>query len=89
MLQLFYSATVVEMIPVAKTNIEFYEIAHFLSKTTSFYKNYPPFIKKLQMASREKTQTSHITLCKKTQFLEIIETPALVRFGPALCIIYS
>ena len=47
MLQLFYSATVVEMTPVAQTNIEFYEIMHFLSKTTSFYKkNYPPFIKK-------------------------------------------
>ena len=66
MLQLFYSATVVEMTPVAQTNIEFYENAHFLSKTTSFYKKkLPPFHKKLQMASREKTQTSHITLYKK------------------------
>ena len=54
MLQLFYSATVVEMAPVAQTNIEFYEIAHFLSKTTSFYKNLPPFYKKLQITSLEK-----------------------------------
>ena len=68
MLQLFYSATVVEMTPVAQTNIEFYEIAHFLSKTTSFYKKLPPFYKKLQMASREKTQTPHITLYKKLNF---------------------
>ena len=44
--QLFYSATVVEMTTVAQTNIEFYEIAHFLSKTTSFYKKLPPFYKK-------------------------------------------
>ena len=29
------------------------------------------------MASREKTQTSNITLYKKTQFLEIIETPVV------------
>ena len=65
MLQLFYSATAVEMTPVAQTNIEFYEIAHFLSKTISFYKKLLPFYKKLQMASREKTQTSNITLYKK------------------------
>ena len=68
MLQLFYSATVVEMTPVAQTNIELYEIEHFLSKTTSFYKKLPPFYKKLQMASREKTQTSQITLYKKLNF---------------------
>jgi len=51
MLQLFYGATVVEMTPVAQTNIEFYEIAHFLSKTTSFYKKLPPFYKKLRTTS--------------------------------------
>ena len=50
-LLLFYSATVFEMSPVAQTNIEFYEIAHFLSKTTSFYKKLPPFYKKLWTTS--------------------------------------
>ena len=45
MLQLFYSATVVEMTPVAQTNIEFYEIAPFYQKLPLFIKNYPPFIK--------------------------------------------
>ena len=68
MLQLFYSATFVETTSVAQTIAEFYEIAHFLSKTTSFYKKLPPFYKKLQMASREKTQTSHIALYKKLNF---------------------
>ena len=35
------------LLAVAQTIVEFYEIAHFLSKTTSFKKNnYPPFIKK-------------------------------------------
>ena len=43
------------MIPVAQTNIEFYEIAHFLSKTTSFYKkNYPPFIKNYRWPPEKK-----------------------------------
>ena len=68
MLQLFYGATVVEMTPVAQTNIEFYEIVHFLSKTTSFYKKLPPFYKKLQITSLEKTPTSHISLYKKLNF---------------------
>ena len=45
-MQLFYSATVVAMTPVAQTIVKIYEIAHFLSKTTSFYKKLPPFIKK-------------------------------------------
>ena len=48
----------------------------FYQKLPLFIKNYPPLIKKLQMASREKTQTSYITLYKKTQFLEIIEALA-------------
>ena len=66
MLQLFYGATVVEMTPVAQTNIEFYEIVHFLSKTTSFYKKLPPFYKKKkQIISLEKTPASHISLYKK------------------------
>ena len=42
MLQLFYNATVVEMTPVSQTLVEFYEIAHVLSKTTSFYKKLKP-----------------------------------------------
>ena len=33
------------------------------------------------MASREKTQTSHITLYKKNHFLEIIELPANRTYG--------
>ena len=68
MLQLFYSATVVEMTPVAQTNIEFYEIAHFLSKTTSFYKKLPLFYKKTTDGLPRKNQTSHITLYKKLNF---------------------
>ena len=45
------SVTNVKTTPVAETIVKFYEIAHFLLKTTSFYKknpffieNYPPFI---------------------------------------------
>ena len=45
MLQLFYSATFVEMTPAAQTNVEFYAMAHFFEKLPLFIKNYPPFIK--------------------------------------------
>ena len=45
------SVTNVKTTPVAETIVKFYEIAHFLLKTTPFYKkltlfieNYPPFI---------------------------------------------
>ena len=69
----------VETTPVTQTIVGFYEIAHFLSKTTSFYKKQPPFYKRLQITSLEKTPTSHISLYKKTQFLEIIETPDWLR----------
>ena len=60
MLQLFYSATVVEMTPVAQTNIEFYEIAHFLSKTSSY--------KKLQIAPEKKLQPLISAFKKKLIF---------------------
>ena len=50
-LQLCYCATFVETTPLAQTIVEFYEIVHFLSKTTSFFKKLPPFYKELQMAS--------------------------------------
>ena len=50
-LQICYCATFVETTPIAQTSVEFYEIAHFLSKTTSFIKKLPPFYKKLQITS--------------------------------------
>ena len=79
MLQLCYCATFVETPPIAQTYVEFYDIAHFLSKTTPFYKKLPPFYKKkLQITSLEKTPTSHISLYKKTKFSEIIETPVVI-----------
>ena len=57
-MQLFYSATVVEMTPVAQTIVEFYEIMHFLSETTPFFKkkNYPPFIKNYEPPPYKKRQ---------------------------------
>ena len=80
MLQLLYSATVVEMTPVAQTNIEFYEIVHFLSKTTSFYKKLPPFYKKTTDGLPKKKLKPLISpFIKKTKFLEIIETPDHLR----------
>ena len=79
MLQLFYSATVVEMTPVEQINNEFYEIAHSLSKTTSFYKKLPPFYKKnYGPPPYKKLQPLISAFIKKTIFLEIIETPDLI-----------
>ena len=52
----FYSATAVEMTPEAQTNIEFYEIAHFLSKTTTFYLKLPPFIENCRSPPYKKLQ---------------------------------
>ena len=51
MLQLFYSATFVEMTPAAQTNVEFYAMAHFFlkKKLPLFIKNYPPLKKKIKI----------------------------------------
>ena len=68
MLQLVYSATVVEMTPVAQTIVKFYEIAHFLSETTSFYKKLHPFYKNYRPPPYKKTPTSNISLYKKIKF---------------------
>ena len=63
------NVTSVATTPVAQTIVEFYEIAHFLSKTTSLYKKkLPPFYKKLQITSLEKTPPCHIDLNKKQNF---------------------
>ena len=43
-LQLFYSATVVEMAPVAQTNIEFYESAHFIIKKLPLFIKTTPLL---------------------------------------------
>ena len=43
-LPLFYSATFVETTPAAQTNVKFYAMAHFLWKTTSFYKKTTPLL---------------------------------------------
>ena len=43
-LQLFFSATVVEMAPVAQTNIEFYESAHFVIKNYLFFIKTTPLL---------------------------------------------
>ena len=57
------SVTYVKTTPVAETIVKFYEIAHFLLKTTSFYKklplfieNYPPFIENFRPPPYRKLQ---------------------------------
>ena len=44
-------------------------------KMRTFYKKLPLFIKKLNFAYLQKTQTSNMSFIKKTPFLELIETP--------------
>ena len=68
MLQLFYSATFVEMTLVAQNNVKFYEIAPFLSKTTSFYKKLPPFIKNYRWPPEKKLKPLISAFIKKSIF---------------------
>ena len=66
-----------EMTPAAQTIVEFYDIAHFSSRNTSFYKKkLPPFYKK-KLPPYKKLQPL-ISAFIKNSFLEIIETPDLI-----------
>ena len=65
------SVTYVKTTPVAETIVKFYEIAHFLLKTTPLYKKLPPFYKKNYRWPPEKKLKPLIShYIKKTQFLE-------------------
>ena len=69
------------MTPVAQTNIEFYEIAHFffVKKLPLFIKNYPPFIKKNYRSPPEKKLHPQISPFIKNSIFEIIETLAILQ----------